>query len=77
MLGFCDDSDVLTLYVRLMVMIMTCKVSYANYLDGSRWRVVRINDYQSNRQDTCFFFWESDGPSQVYTVYDIHRFCAT
>ena len=73
-LGFGDDSDVLTSCARLMIIMFD--VSYANYLAGVRWRVVRINEYQRGRKDT-FFFSESVGPSQVYVVYDIHLFYLT
>ena len=78
MLGFSDDSDLLTSYARLMIaiIIMALDVSYANYLAGVRLRVVRINEYQRPERH-LFFFSESVGPSQVYVVYDIHLFYLT
>ena len=64
MLGFCDNTRVIISYARLMIMIMTFDVGYANYLAGARSRVVRINE-------------EGVGPSQAYKVSDIHPFYPT
>ena len=78
MLGFGDDSDVLTSYARLtiMIMIVMYNVSYASHLAGVRWRVVRINEYQRGWQDTCFFLGKR-WTFKVHTVYDIHLFYLT